>query len=89
MQSISKEPGAPGCSETGFNLPSLSRVFREFISELEGNAVKITDTNFTGLQRLCEEFSFDEFAAKLSEFPAIDGLPRIRGCGCTRANRSA
>jgi hypothetical protein len=31
-------------------------IFREFISELEGKAVKITNTNLTGLQRLCKEF---------------------------------
>jgi hypothetical protein len=42
--------------------------FREFVSVLEGKVVDITDTNFTGLQRLCEEFGFLEFAAKLSEF---------------------
>jgi hypothetical protein len=38
------------------------------VSALEGKEVKFTDTNFTGLQRLCEEFSFSEFAAKLSKF---------------------
>jgi chromosome segregation ATPase len=46
---------------------SLS-IFREFISALEGNAINITDTNFTELQRLCDEFSFQELSAKLSEF---------------------
>jgi hypothetical protein len=51
---------------------SLS-VFREFISALEGNAINITDTNFTELQRLCEEFGFSEIAAKFSEFrPLMD-----------------
>jgi hypothetical protein len=46
---------------------SLS-IFRESLTELEGNAVNITDTNFTELQLLCEEFGFGDFAAKLSEF---------------------
>jgi hypothetical protein len=46
---------------------SLS-IFREFLSALEGKAVKITDTNFRELEWLCEEFGFDEFAAKLSKF---------------------
>jgi hypothetical protein len=46
---------------------SLS-IFREFLSALEGNAINVTDTNFTELQRLCEEFGFSEIAAKLSEF---------------------
>jgi hypothetical protein len=35
---------------------------------LEGKAVKITDTNFTALVRLCEAFGFSEIATKLSEF---------------------
>jgi hypothetical protein len=42
--------------------------FREFVSALEGKEVEITDTNFPGLQRLCEEFGFWAFAVKLSEF---------------------
>jgi hypothetical protein len=51
---------------------SLS-IFREFLSALEGNAINITDTNFTELHRLCEEFGFSELAAKLSEFrPSMD-----------------
>jgi hypothetical protein len=51
---------------------SLS-IFREFLSALEGNAINITDTNFTELDRLCEEFSFTELAEKLSEFcPSMD-----------------
>jgi hypothetical protein len=51
---------------------SLS-IFREFISALEANAINITDTNFTELNRLCGEFGFTELAAKLSEFrPSMD-----------------
>jgi hypothetical protein len=51
---------------------SLS-TFREFLSALEGNAIKITDTNYTELHRLCHEFCFSELAAKLSEFrPSMD-----------------
>jgi hypothetical protein len=48
--------------------------FREFVSPLEGKEVEITDTNFAGLQRLCEEFGFSEFAAKLSEFRPSTGF---------------
>jgi hypothetical protein len=46
---------------------SLS-IFREFISVLEGNAINITDTNFTELHQLCEEFGFSELPTKLSDF---------------------
>jgi hypothetical protein len=42
-------------------------IFRDFVSELERAAVNITDTNFTGVQRLCEEFGFDEFGATYSK----------------------
>jgi hypothetical protein len=42
--------------------------FREFISALQGNAINITSTNFTELDRLCKEFDFSELAAKLSKF---------------------
>jgi hypothetical protein len=48
-------------------------ISREFISALEGNGINITDTNFTALNRLCEEFGFSEIAAKLSELsPSMD-----------------
>jgi hypothetical protein len=46
---------------------SLS-IFREFLSALEGNAINITDNNYTELDRLCDEFGFSDLAAKLSEF---------------------
>jgi hypothetical protein len=46
---------------------SLS-IFQQFVSALEGKAMKITNTNFRELERLCEEFGFDELAAKLSKF---------------------
>jgi hypothetical protein len=39
---------------------------------LDGNAIKITDTNYTELEWLCDEFGFSELAAKLSDFhPSI------------------
>jgi uncharacterized coiled-coil protein SlyX len=51
---------------------SLS-IFREFLSAFEGNAINLTSTNFTELDRLCNEFGFSELSAKLSEFrPSID-----------------
>jgi hypothetical protein len=46
---------------------SLS-IFREFVRELEGNPIQITSTNLSELERLCEEFGFEEFSAKLSRF---------------------
>jgi tRNA pseudouridine-54 N-methylase len=49
---------------------SLS-LFREFVTALEGKAVNIMDTNLSGLRRLCEELSFSDFAAKLSEFRSL------------------
>jgi hypothetical protein len=51
---------------------SLS-IFRQFYLRIGRNAIKITDTNYTELERLCEEFGFSELAAKLSEFrPSMD-----------------
>jgi Fe-S-cluster formation regulator IscX/YfhJ len=48
-------------------------IFREFLSALERNTINITDTNFTELHQLCEEFGFSEIAAKLTEFhPSMD-----------------
>jgi hypothetical protein len=44
---------------------SLSSLW-EFVKELEGNPMKITATNLTELQRLCEEFGFEKFSEKLS-----------------------
>jgi hypothetical protein len=40
---------------------------------LNGNAIKITETNFTELDWLCDEFGFTELATKLSQFrPSMD-----------------
>jgi hypothetical protein len=51
---------------------SLS-IFRQFISELDGNAIKITDTNYTELQQLWKEFCFSQIADKFSESsPSMD-----------------
>jgi hypothetical protein len=43
-------------------------IFQEFVTALEGNSMKITSTNSPGLQRLCEEFGFDDLAEKLRKF---------------------
>jgi hypothetical protein len=53
-------------------------IFQEFVSALEGNSIKITDTNLIGLQQLCEEFGFDELLSQLSPFfqPSDDSLGR-------------
>jgi hypothetical protein len=50
------------------NSPVSLSIFREFISALEGATVKITNNNFSGLWQLCEEFHFQEFSARLSQF---------------------
>jgi hypothetical protein len=51
---------------------SLS-IFRDFLSTLAGNPIKITDTNFTALHQLCKEFGSSELAAQLSDFlPSMD-----------------
>jgi hypothetical protein len=42
--------------------PVYLSIFREFLSALEGNAINITNTNFTELHRLCEEFGFSGFS---------------------------
>jgi septal ring factor EnvC (AmiA/AmiB activator) len=49
-------------------------IFQEFVSALEGKMVNITETNFTELKQLCEEFGFNKIAAKLSEFRSSMGL---------------
>jgi hypothetical protein len=33
-------------------------VFRHFVSAIDGNSIEITDTNFTRLSQLSEEFGF-------------------------------
>jgi hypothetical protein len=65
--SFEENPALPAAPDR-FQSSVVLSVFREFLSELEGKAVKIPHTNLTGLQRFCEEFGFDEFAAKLSQF---------------------
>jgi uncharacterized coiled-coil protein SlyX len=44
--------------------------FREFVAALEGRRVTITNTNFDGLSRLCQEFSFQDFGTQLQQFRA-------------------
>jgi hypothetical protein len=46
---------------------SLS-IFRDFVNELEDKSITIDATNLIELDRLCEEFDFNEFSAKLSNF---------------------
>jgi hypothetical protein len=73
-----------------------------FLSALDGNAIKITDTNFTQLDWLCDEFGFTELATKLSEFrPSMDSKEAeaetetetetedADARGCTRTNCSS
>jgi hypothetical protein len=46
--------------------------FGQFVSALEGNAVTITNDNFTGLSALCDEFRFGDLGAALSQFRDSD-----------------
>jgi hypothetical protein len=43
-------------------------VFNQFVDSLEDKTLQITNTNFTGLSRLCDEFGNEDLAAKLSQF---------------------
>jgi ubiquitin len=43
-------------------------VFREFVSALNGEAIEITNVNFSGLSLLCTEFGFGSLFAQLSAF---------------------
>jgi hypothetical protein len=42
--------------------------FQTFVSTLEGASVTITNDNFGGFSRLCDEFHFEELAERLSQF---------------------
>jgi hypothetical protein len=64
----------------------LSLIFESFCQLWEGKSVEITDSNFTDLHRLCEEFGFSDFFSEAFKVPSLDGLERCRGCGCTEAN---
>jgi hypothetical protein len=66
---------------------SLS-ILREFLSALEGNSINITDTNFTDLQRLSQEFGFSQLAAKLSEFRSSIDFKDSRGRIATLEEKS-
>jgi hypothetical protein len=56
-------------------------IFREFVSELEGKTVNITETNLSELQLLCKEFGFDEFSTKLSKFFEFSNYSERRQLG--------
>jgi hypothetical protein len=47
--------------------PVTLTIFREFVAELERNAVAITNTNFRRLQQLPKGFGFDDLTVKLLE----------------------
>jgi hypothetical protein len=93
MQFISKRFNTFGFSLSGSIFCFSLSIFREFLSALDGNSINITDTNFTELHRLCEEFGFSELGAKLSEFrPSMDFTEAetedADARGCTRTNCS-
>jgi hypothetical protein len=68
---------------------SLS-IFREFITALEGATVNITATNLRGLELLCAEFGFSEFAANLSSFnpPSEDSHRQQIGSPLTEVRKA-
>jgi hypothetical protein len=73
VQFISKRFNTFGFSLSGSIFCFSLSIFQEFLSAFDGKPSKITDTNFTELDRLCKEFGFSELAAKLSDFhPSID-----------------
>jgi hypothetical protein len=43
-------------------------VFQEFVSALERHVVEITGMKIVELFRLCEDFTWEELRAKLSQF---------------------
>jgi hypothetical protein len=53
-----------------YNLKSLVPLsdFHDFVSALDGAEIAINNNNFRALSRLCEEFGFAEFSARVSEF---------------------
>jgi hypothetical protein len=53
-------------------------IFRDFVTELEGNGVPITDTNFRGLQKLCDELGFSDLTARLWAFHPSIGLKEAK-----------
>jgi hypothetical protein len=46
-------------------------IFRQFVSVLDRNEIKITTKNVSGLYRLCDEFGFGELRAQLWEFCSL------------------
>jgi hypothetical protein len=55
----------PGLAAVPYELKSEVCVsdFREFVSALEATTMKVTNNNFKGVLRLCEEFRFQDVAA--------------------------
>jgi hypothetical protein len=51
------------------------------VKELEGNLMKITAINLRELQRLCDEFGFEKFSAKLSKFLDFSNFSEFRPFG--------
>jgi hypothetical protein len=61
--SLFEKNPTPTTSPYRVQSPVSLSIFREFVKELQGNPIKITETKLKGLQRFC-----DEFSAKLSKF---------------------
>jgi hypothetical protein len=80
MQFIQNNP-ALTTSPYRVQSPVSLSIFREFLSPLEGNAINITDTHFTELDRLWKKFGFSELEAKLSEFRPSMAFKDSAACG--------
>jgi hypothetical protein len=50
------------------NSTVTSEVFQQFVVSLDDKPIEITNANFMGLSRLCEEFGYEDLTAKLSQF---------------------
>jgi hypothetical protein len=61
------DPSLAGSPYTPTSQVSLAD-FREFVSVLEDQTVTITNANFRGLSRLCDEFRFRDLSGQLSRF---------------------
>jgi hypothetical protein len=54
--------------------------FQAFVETLEGHAAYVTDGNYTGLSRLCQEFGFEGLNAQRSAFHPSAGFAEALRC---------
>jgi hypothetical protein len=61
--------------------------FREFVSALEGHAIKIKKDNIKGLSALCGEFGFRDLGARLSTFRDLGDFKEAETIKVSEARR--